>query len=164
MSEAVTLPSLTMMTSTVSEESLARDTHTHTHTHSLGSTLNLKFALQTKRRQLAVILSTIPSRMSLTCEHSSTCPSCKQDKRHILSVLPLHLSLLQATHMSYTISLTTAPVPPAGNTHVIHYQSYHCTCPSCRQHTCYTLLASNHACHTLSVLPLHVSFFLCFIA
>ena len=29
-SEAVTVPSLTMMTSTVSEESLARDTHTHT--------------------------------------------------------------------------------------------------------------------------------------
>ena len=33
MSEAVTLPSLTMMASTVSEESLARGTHTETHTH-----------------------------------------------------------------------------------------------------------------------------------
>ena len=31
MSEAVIVPSLTLMTSTVSEESLARDTHTHTH-------------------------------------------------------------------------------------------------------------------------------------
>ena len=60
MSEAVTVPSLMMRTSTVSEESLVRDTHTHTqrhthpltHTHSLDSTL--KFAkslmtLQTKR-------------------------------------------------------------------------------------------------------------------
>ena len=44
MSEAVTVPNLTMATSTVSEESLARDTHTrtharahaHTHTLSLG--------------------------------------------------------------------------------------------------------------------------------
>ena len=44
-SEAVTVPSLTMVTSTVSEESLARDTRTHarmhacthTHKHSLGS-------------------------------------------------------------------------------------------------------------------------------
>ena len=37
MSESVTVPSLMMMTSIVSEESLARDTHTHTrtrtHTH-----------------------------------------------------------------------------------------------------------------------------------
>ena len=33
MSEAVTVPSLTMMTSTVSEEPFTRDTHTHTHTH-----------------------------------------------------------------------------------------------------------------------------------
>ena len=32
MSEAVTVPSLMMMTSTVSEESLARDTHTDRHT------------------------------------------------------------------------------------------------------------------------------------
>ena len=32
MSEAVTMPTL-MMTSIVSDESLARDTHTHTHTH-----------------------------------------------------------------------------------------------------------------------------------
>ena len=33
MSEAVTMPSLTMMTSTVSEESLARDRHTDRQTH-----------------------------------------------------------------------------------------------------------------------------------
>ena len=35
MSEAVTMPNLTMVTSTVSEISLARDRHTdrHTHTH-----------------------------------------------------------------------------------------------------------------------------------
>ena len=32
MFEAVTMPSLTMMTSTVPEESLVRDTHIHTHT------------------------------------------------------------------------------------------------------------------------------------
>ena len=36
MSEAVTVSSLTMMTSTVYEESLARNTHTHTHTQRLG--------------------------------------------------------------------------------------------------------------------------------
>ena len=33
MSEAVTVPSLMMMTLIVSEESFARDTHTYTHTH-----------------------------------------------------------------------------------------------------------------------------------
>ena len=33
MSEAVTVPSLMVMTSIVSEESLARDTHAHTHPH-----------------------------------------------------------------------------------------------------------------------------------
>ena len=33
MSEAVSVPCLTMMTSTVSEKSPARDTHTHAHTH-----------------------------------------------------------------------------------------------------------------------------------
>ena len=44
MSEAVTVPSLTMMTSTVSEASLARDTQTHR----LGSS-KLKFA--NKKRQ-----------------------------------------------------------------------------------------------------------------
>ena len=33
MSEAVTMPSLMMMTSTFSEELLAKDTDTHTHTH-----------------------------------------------------------------------------------------------------------------------------------
>ena len=50
MSEAVTMPSLMMMT--VSEESLARDTHTHTHTHRL-EVLYLKLfqskTLKTKR-------------------------------------------------------------------------------------------------------------------
>ena len=35
-SEAVTMLSLTMMTVTVFEESLARDTYTHTHRHGLG--------------------------------------------------------------------------------------------------------------------------------
>ena len=43
MSEAVTVPSLMMMTAIVSEESLARDTHTrtlaHTHTHTHSHTL-----------------------------------------------------------------------------------------------------------------------------
>ena len=38
MSEAVTMPSLMMMISTVSKESLARDTHTHTHTHRQADT------------------------------------------------------------------------------------------------------------------------------
>ena len=46
MSEAVTIPSLMMMTSIVSEESLARDTqtdrqtdtHAHTHTHAYTHT------------------------------------------------------------------------------------------------------------------------------
>ena len=44
MSEAVTLPSLMMMTSTVSEETLAGDTQTDIHTHrdSASSTLNFK--------------------------------------------------------------------------------------------------------------------------
>ena len=54
MYESVTVPRSTMMTSTVSEESLARDTdidinthtHTHTHRHGLGSTL--KCAVQTE--------------------------------------------------------------------------------------------------------------------
>ena len=41
MSEAVSVPSLMMMTSTVSEESLARDTHTETHTDS-GSVVYVK--------------------------------------------------------------------------------------------------------------------------
>ena len=66
MSEAVTMPSLMMMISTVSEESLARDarthtsmytcTHTHTHTHT--RVVYVKFAkslmtLQTKKTKLA---------------------------------------------------------------------------------------------------------------
>ena len=52
MSEAVTLPSLMMMTLIVSEELLARDRHTdrqtdrqtdrHTHTHTLGVVLHFK--------------------------------------------------------------------------------------------------------------------------
>ena len=36
--ETVTVPRLTMMSSTVSEESLARDAHTHTHTHTYTHT------------------------------------------------------------------------------------------------------------------------------
>ena len=49
-SEAVTMPSLMMMTSIVLEESLARDTHTdrQTHTHTDSGSSRLKFALQTK--------------------------------------------------------------------------------------------------------------------
>ena len=45
MPEAVTVPSLTMMTSTVSKESLTRDTqiHTDTYAHDFGTTL--KFAV-----------------------------------------------------------------------------------------------------------------------
>ena len=44
-SEAVTVPSLTMMTSTVSKESLARDSYTHTHTHTHTDTgLEFKFS------------------------------------------------------------------------------------------------------------------------
>ena len=33
MSDAVTVQSLTIVTSTIAEESFARDTHTHIHTH-----------------------------------------------------------------------------------------------------------------------------------
>ena len=50
MSEAVTVPNLTMITSTVSEESLARDartharTHTHTHTCADGHAHTYTFA------------------------------------------------------------------------------------------------------------------------
>ena len=38
MSEAVTVPSLMMTTSIISEDSLARDTHTHTHTRTHAHT------------------------------------------------------------------------------------------------------------------------------
>ena len=47
------MPSLTIMSSTVSEESLARDTrthrrtHTHTHTEGVGSTLKCAKSLKT---------------------------------------------------------------------------------------------------------------------
>ena len=59
MSQAVTGLSLTMMTSTVSEELFARDTHRHRHTahrhrHGLGSTL--KSALQTKIGNVGTVL------------------------------------------------------------------------------------------------------------
>ena len=43
MSEAVTIPNLTMMTVIVSEESLARDRHPDTHTHRLWPS-SFKFA------------------------------------------------------------------------------------------------------------------------
>ena len=42
MSEAVTVPRLTMMTSIVSEESLARDTHAQTHDTDTVSVIFLK--------------------------------------------------------------------------------------------------------------------------
>ena len=45
MSEAVTMPSLTMMTSMVSKESLARWIHTHTYTHSHTGLVYVKFCL-----------------------------------------------------------------------------------------------------------------------
>ena len=37
MSDSVTMPSLSMGTLTVFDESLVRDTHTHRHRHGLGS-------------------------------------------------------------------------------------------------------------------------------
>ena len=48
MSEADAMPSLMMMTSIVSEESLARDRQTDTH-RDLGSSTLVKVALQTKK-------------------------------------------------------------------------------------------------------------------
>ena len=42
MSEAVTVPSLTMVTSTVFQESLASNTHIHRHTHKTVSVLYVK--------------------------------------------------------------------------------------------------------------------------
>ena len=44
MSEAVTVPSLMMMTSTVSEESLARDTHTDSGSYTLKFATSHDFA------------------------------------------------------------------------------------------------------------------------
>ena len=44
MSETVTMPSLMMMTSIISEELLARDTHTDTHTD-FGLVFGLGFGL-----------------------------------------------------------------------------------------------------------------------
>ena len=48
MSEADTVPSLTMVTSTVSEESLARDTHTGTHKDTV-SVLYVKVCFANKK-------------------------------------------------------------------------------------------------------------------
>ena len=48
MSEAATVPSLMMMTSIVSKESLARDTHTHTDRH-VSSKLKFAQSLTTLR-------------------------------------------------------------------------------------------------------------------
>ena len=47
MSAAVTVLRLMMMTSIVSDQSLARDTHTHTHTHTLG-VVNVKTCCKQK--------------------------------------------------------------------------------------------------------------------
>ena len=63
MSEAVTVPSLMMIILTVSEESLAKDTHTwytqtthtHTHRHGLGSTFKFAKSLTTKIRTINII-------------------------------------------------------------------------------------------------------------
>ena len=53
MSESVSVPSLTMMISTVSKESFARDTNKHTQTHRLRVVyVNLKFALQTMTQRI----------------------------------------------------------------------------------------------------------------
>ena len=69
MFEAVIVPSLTMMTSTVSEELLARDTHarTRTHTHTHTHTHSFIFVLRKKLnvRVLGVIfacLSLLPAK------------------------------------------------------------------------------------------------------
>ena len=55
MSEAVTVPSLTMMTSTVSEESLEggthTDTHTYTYTYTDSGSSTLKFAKSLMKRE-----------------------------------------------------------------------------------------------------------------
>ena len=49
MAEAVTVPRLTMLTSTVSEESLARNAHTETQKTRYQFYVDIFFALQTKR-------------------------------------------------------------------------------------------------------------------
>ena len=48
MSEAITMPRLVMITSTISKESLARDTHTHTNSHKW---------LQTKKNNMSLLQS-----------------------------------------------------------------------------------------------------------
>ena len=54
MSEAVTVPGLTMMTSTVSKESLARDTHAHIHTQTrVSSKLKFSMSLTTEKKTLS---------------------------------------------------------------------------------------------------------------
>ena len=64
MYEAVTVPSLTMMTSTVSKESLARDTHTHTdkrtdkhtHTHTQTYSGHLHWTLQSHLKHVKIYI------------------------------------------------------------------------------------------------------------
>ena len=51
MSQAVTEPSLTVVTSTVFEESLARDTHAHTH---IVSVLYVKVCFANKKSKTKV--------------------------------------------------------------------------------------------------------------
>ena len=60
MSEAVTMPSLMMMTSIVSEESFARDTQidTHTHTHSDFGLVCLKLIQNRKTFKTKIMMNT----------------------------------------------------------------------------------------------------------
>ena len=65
MSEAVTVPNSMMMTSTVSEESLARDTHTHTHARTHACTHTHTCRLWTSTLQFAKSLQTINTILSI---------------------------------------------------------------------------------------------------
>ena len=54
--EAVTVPRLKMMTSTVPEESLARNTHSQTHRHVRYRFSTVELALETKMRDHALAI------------------------------------------------------------------------------------------------------------